>query len=250
HEPQAARRCLISERGVDIAVAHDDPAGLDSGPYHLRDELGPRRREEQGLASRCHGGRRILEQSAHLLPHSRAARLAHRDGLRAQRIREHARLGRLARAVDALEGHEESSHAEAEGTSGSGASRMARRMRALVTGGAGFIGSNVVDALLARGDQVTVVDDLSTGRRENLDQAIAKGAELVEADIRDADAMVDVAERARPEAVFHLAAQIDVRKSTANPGWEARINVEGTINMLEAARAAGARRFVNTSSGG
>src|SRR2546423_8016237 len=127
---------------------------------------------------------------------------------------------------------------------------MPRRMRALVTGGAGFIGSNVVDALLARGDEVTVVDDLSTGRRENLDGAIANGAELVEADIRDAEAMVDVVKRAQPEAVFHLAAQIDVRKSTANPGWDARINVEGTINMLQAARAAGARRFVNTSSGG
>jgi len=123
-------------------------------------------------------------------------------------------------------------------------------MRALVTGGAGFIGSNVVDALLARGDEVTVVDDLSTGRRQNLEGAIANGAELVEADIRDAEAMVDVADRAKPEAVFHLAAQIDVRKSTANPGWDARINVEGTINMLQAARAAGARRFVNTSSGG
>src|SRR2546423_5943088 len=127
---------------------------------------------------------------------------------------------------------------------------MARRMRALVTGGAGFIGSNVVDALLARGDEVTVVDDLSTGKRQNLDQAIANGAELVEADIRDAEAMIDAAKRAQPEAVFHLAAQIDVRKSTANPSWDARINVEGTINMLQAARAAGARRFVNTSSGG
>src|SRR3954452_2683208 len=127
---------------------------------------------------------------------------------------------------------------------------MPGRMRALVTGGAGFIGSNVVDALLARGDEVTVVDDLSTGRRQNLEGAIANGAELVEADIRDAEAMVDVADRAKPEAVFHLAAQIDVRKSTANPGWDARINVEGTINMLQAARAAGARRFVKTSSGG
>jgi len=127
---------------------------------------------------------------------------------------------------------------------------MPRRMRALVTGGAGFIGSNVVDALLARGDEVTVVDDLSTGRRANLDGAIASGAELVEADIRDAEAVEDVARRAQPEVVFHLAAQIDVRKSTANPGWDARINVEGTINMLQAARAAGARRFVNTSSGG
>ena len=123
-------------------------------------------------------------------------------------------------------------------------------MRALVTGGAGFIGSNLVDALLARGDEVTVIDDLSTGRRQNLDGALANGAELVEADIRDAQSVADIATRVKPEVVFHLAAQIDVRKSTADPGWDARINVEGTINMLQAARAAGARRFVNTSSGG
>jgi UDP-glucose 4-epimerase len=127
---------------------------------------------------------------------------------------------------------------------------MARRMRALVTGGAGFIGSNLVDALVARGDEVTVIDDLSTGKRDNLDGALANGADLVESDIRDAAAVRDIAERVRPEAIFHLGAQIDVRKSTADPAADARINVEGTINMLEAARAAGARRFVNTSTGG
>jgi nucleoside-diphosphate-sugar epimerase len=65
-------------------------------------------------------------------------------------------------------------------------------MRALVTGGAGFIGSNLVDALLARGDEVTVVDDLSTGRRENVDRALADGAELLEQDIRDAGALVEI----------------------------------------------------------
>ena len=82
-----------------------------------------------------------------------------------------------------------------------------------MTGGAGFIGSNLVDALVARGDEVTVIDDLSTGRRENLDQALAAGARLVEADVRDAGAMGDLAGDAEPEAVFHLAAQIDVRRS-------------------------------------
>ncbi len=123
-------------------------------------------------------------------------------------------------------------------------------MRALVTGGAGFIGSNLVDALVGRGDEVTVIDDLSTGRRENLGGALAGGARLVEADVRDADAIRDLAEDARPEAVFHLAAQIDVRKSVADPALDARVNVEGTIAMLEAARSAGARRFVNTSTGG
>jgi UDP-glucose 4-epimerase len=123
-------------------------------------------------------------------------------------------------------------------------------MRALVTGGAGFIGSNLVDALVARGDEVTVLDDLSTGRRKNLDEALAGGAELVELDIRDAAAVADLLERVRPEVVFHLAAQIDVRKSAADPAFDARVNVEGTINVLQATLRAGARRFVNTSTGG
>src|SRR2546426_12138360 len=123
-------------------------------------------------------------------------------------------------------------------------------MRALVTGGAGFIGSNLVDALVARGDEVTVVDDLSTGRRENLTAALDAGARLLESDVRDRDAMGDVFEQAQPEVVFHLAAQIDVRKSAADPATDARINVEGTINLLEATRAAGVERFVNTSTGG
>src|SRR4051794_8189480 len=149
-----------------------------------------------------------------------------------------------------------------DGTSGSGgfrnslggfsahADRVPRSMRTLVTGGAGFIGSNLVDALVARGDSVTVVDNISTGRRENLDSALANGAELVEADIRDADAMRELVGRAAPEVVFHLAAQIDVRKSVADPAADARVNVEGTVNMLAAAHEAGVRRFVNTSTGG
>jgi UDP-glucose 4-epimerase len=120
----------------------------------------------------------------------------------------------------------------------------------LVTGGAGFIGSNLVDALLARGDAVTVVDDLSTGRRENLNDALATGAQLVEADIRDADAMVGLAHDLEPETIFHLAAQIDVRKSVADPAFDASINVGGTANMLEAARVAKTDRFVFVSTGG
>ena len=123
-------------------------------------------------------------------------------------------------------------------------------MKALVTGGAGFIGSNLVDALLARGDEAIVVDDLSTGRRENLDGALAAGATLVEADIRDRAGLEELASRERPEVVFHLAAQIDVRKSIADPAFDASINVGGTANVLEAARAAGARRFVFVSTGG
>ena len=123
-------------------------------------------------------------------------------------------------------------------------------MRALVTGGAGFIGSNIVDALLARGDEVTVLDDVSTGRRENLEGALAAGAELVEGDIRDAPAVARLLERLRPDAVFHLAAQIDVRRSIADAAFDARVNVEGTINLLEAARSIEGIRFVNTSTGG
>jgi UDP-glucose 4-epimerase len=123
-------------------------------------------------------------------------------------------------------------------------------MKALVTGGAGFIGSNLTDALLARGDEAIVVDDLSTGRRENLDQAIADGATLIEADIRDRAAIAEIAGRERPDAIFHLAAQIDVRKSIADPAFDAAINVGGTANVLEAARSADARRVVFSSTGG
>jgi UDP-glucose 4-epimerase len=123
-------------------------------------------------------------------------------------------------------------------------------MRCLVTGGAGFIGSNLVDALLARGDEVTVVDDLRTGRRSNLEGALAAGAELVELDIREAEALIAVAAERRPETVFHLAAQIDVRKSIEDPAFDAAINVGGTANVLEAARLAKAGRFVFVSTGG
>jgi UDP-glucose 4-epimerase len=123
-------------------------------------------------------------------------------------------------------------------------------MRALVTGGAGFIGSNLTDALLARGDEVIVVDDLSTGRRENLEPGLAAGATLVEADIRDRAAIEELAGRERPEVIFHLAAQIDVRKSIADPAFDASINVGGTANVLEAARAAESRRLVFSSTGG
>src|SRR6476620_9447828 len=123
-------------------------------------------------------------------------------------------------------------------------------MTCMVTGGAGFIGSNLVDALLARGDQVAVVDDLSTGRRQNLDSALEAGATLVEADIRDAAALAELAQAVEPEVIFHLAAQIDVRRSVAEPAFDAAINVGGTANVLDAARAAGVRRLVFTSTGG
>jgi UDP-glucose 4-epimerase len=123
-------------------------------------------------------------------------------------------------------------------------------MNALVTGGAGFIGSHVVDALLDRGDTVVALDDLSTGRRENLDDALARGAELIEAGITDAAAVADVFETRRPEAVFHLAAQIDVRRSVSDPVFDVGVNVGGTVNLLEAARRSGAERFLLASTGG
>jgi UDP-glucose 4-epimerase len=123
-------------------------------------------------------------------------------------------------------------------------------MRALVTGGAGFIGSNLVDALLDRGDEVAVLDNLATGRQENLDQALGRGARLYEETIADAAAVRRVIAEVAPEVVFHLAAQIDVRKSIEDPAFDATINVVGTVNVLEAAREGGARRIVNTSTGG
>lgn len=123
-------------------------------------------------------------------------------------------------------------------------------MRALVTGGAGFIGSNLVDALIARGDEVAIIDDLSSGRRENLTGALAAGATLHEVDIRDAAAVRAAFDAARPQLVFHLAAQVDVRKSLSDPAEDARINVVGTINVLEAAREHAVHRLVNTSTGG
>src|SRR3954471_17112325 len=106
-------------------------------------------------------------------------------------------------------------------------------MRALVTGGAGFIGSNLVDALLDRGHEVTVVDDLSTGRAENLDAARRRGITFCDGDIRDAGRLHEIFAGAPADIVFHLAAQIDVRKSVDDPAWDAGINVVGTINVLE-----------------
>ena len=123
-------------------------------------------------------------------------------------------------------------------------------MDCLVTGGAGFIGSNIVDALLARGDRVAMIDNLSTGKRANLDGALAAGAVLHEVDVRDAEAVSAVFATECPEVVFHLAAQIDVRYSVTQPAGDATSNVLGTIAVLEAARTCGSRKVVNTSTGG
>jgi UDP-glucose 4-epimerase len=119
-----------------------------------------------------------------------------------------------------------------------------RAVRAIVTGGAGFIGSHLVDALVTSEADVHVVDNLSTGSRENLPSAV----ELHEVDIRDA-ALEQLAAGVRPEVVFHLAAQADVGTSVERPTFDAEINVVGTVRVLEAARAAGSR-VVFSSTGG
>jgi nucleoside-diphosphate-sugar epimerase len=105
-------------------------------------------------------------------------------------------------------------------------------MRTLVTGGAGFIGSHLVDALRARGDDVSVVDDLSGGRESNLAGALEAGAVLERIDIRDAPALTSVVAAARPRIVFHLAAQVDVRVSLADPAFDARTNEAGVIAIF------------------
>lgn len=125
-------------------------------------------------------------------------------------------------------------------------------MRALVTGGAGFIGSTLVDRLLAEGHEVDVVDDLSSGSLANLADARADTShqfQLHRIDVRD-EALVELIERRKPEVIFHLAAQVDVRVSVADPVRDAMINVIGTLNVLEGARKAGSRKVVFASSGG
>ena len=116
--------------------------------------------------------------------------------------------------------------------------------RALVTGGAGFIGSHIVDRLLATGCSVCVVDDLSTGSAGN----IPPGPQFERVDICDPVALRDVVTRFRPEVVFHVAAQTDVRRSVREPEFDARVNVLGGLNVLRAGIASGARRIVYASS--
>jgi UDP-glucose 4-epimerase len=123
-------------------------------------------------------------------------------------------------------------------------------VKALVTGGGGFIGSNVVDGLLLQEHSVAVLDNFATGRRVNLEGALERGVALYEVDLVDAGAVHEVMAVERPEVVFHLAAQIDVRRSVEDPAFDARVNLEGTLNLLEAARRAEVRRLVYTSTGG
>lgn len=125
-------------------------------------------------------------------------------------------------------------------------------MKALVTGGAGFIGSTLVDRLLAEGHAVDVIDDLSNGNLANLAEARADrdhDLKVHQVDIRD-PGIVDLIARRQPEVVFHLAAQADVRVSVARPAFDAEVNILGSINVIEGARVAGARKVVFASSGG
>ncbi|HTW89582.1 MAG TPA: NAD-dependent epimerase/dehydratase family protein [Candidatus Binataceae bacterium] len=119
-------------------------------------------------------------------------------------------------------------------------------MRILVTGGAGFIGSHTVDALVREGHDLAVLDNLSAGRREQVNPA----ARFFNADLRDAGAINDIVGRERPEAIYHFAAQMDVRRSVAEPAFDASVNLVGFLNLIEAGRRSGLRRVVFSSTGG
>src|SRR5271167_2795757 len=125
-------------------------------------------------------------------------------------------------------------------------------MRTLVTGGAGFIGSNLVDRLLVEGHEVDVVDDFSTGSLSNLAEARGSAGRALTIHHLDisAPAVIELMARRRPELVFHLAAQGDVRVSVARPAFDATVNIVGSLNVLEGARQAEAERVVFAASGG
>ncbi|MBI4305746.1 MAG: NAD-dependent epimerase/dehydratase family protein, partial [Chloroflexi bacterium] len=119
-------------------------------------------------------------------------------------------------------------------------------MNILVTGGAGFIGSHVVDAALSAGHSVAVVDDMSTGRPENVNHL----ARLYRIDIRDERALAEVFAREAPQVVSHHAAQVDLRRSVADPLHDAKLNVLGSLSLLECCRKHGVKKVVYASSGG
>lgn len=119
-------------------------------------------------------------------------------------------------------------------------------MRIIVTGGGGFIGSNVVDRFLALGHEVAIVDNLCTGRRQNLNP----GAQFHEVDITDAAALQAVFEQFRPQIVDHHAAQIDVRKAVDDPKLDATVNVLGGLSVIQSAMSVGIEKFIYASTGG
>jgi UDP-glucose 4-epimerase len=121
-------------------------------------------------------------------------------------------------------------------------------VRVLVTGGAGFIGSHLVDALLERGDEVAIVDHLRRSPRPWVGEAMGRGARLEVADVQDLASMRAAFEATGPEVVMHLAAQVDVRRSILDPSYDAQVNVAGTVSVLEAAREVGAGRVMLSST--
>lgn len=121
-------------------------------------------------------------------------------------------------------------------------------MRSIVTGGAGFIGSQIVDGLLADGSEVLVIDDLSTGREANLDKTHSK-LHFEQKSILD-DRVQGIFDSFKPEVVFHTAAQINVRRSVSEPAFDADVNVVGTVKLLEAAKSVSCKSFVFSSTGG
>lgn len=123
-------------------------------------------------------------------------------------------------------------------------------MKALITGGAGFIGSHLADGLVRRGDRVTVFDNLSSGNEKNLEGALQAGAELIVGDINDRPVLDRAMKAASPDVVFHLAAQGEVRRSIHEPILDAESNVLGTLNVIDAARLAVVPRVVFASTGG
>ncbi len=120
------------------------------------------------------------------------------------------------------------------------------KQKILVTGGAGFIGSNVVDGFISRGFSVVVLDNLSTGREENLNPE----AKFFRADICDRETVRRIFSEEKPDFVNHHAAQIDVRKSIDDPGFDALTNIIGSINLIDAASRSGVKKFVYISTGG
>src|SRR5438128_5380845 len=120
-------------------------------------------------------------------------------------------------------------------------------MRIMVTGGAGFIGSNTVDALVETGaHQVSILDNLSAGKREQVNPR----ATFYQVDLRDADQVKSAIDVEKPEVIVHLAAQMDVRRSVADPAFDAQVNLVGYLNMMEAARERGLKRVIFSSTGG
>jgi len=120
-------------------------------------------------------------------------------------------------------------------------------MKILVTGGAGFIGSHTVDALIASGNhRVSIIDNLAAGKRHQINPA----AKFYEVDLRDGDTVRRAIEAETPEVIVHLAAQMDVRRSVADPSYDAQVNIIGFLNLIESARTRGLRRVIFSSTGG